>query len=109
MKLKNIILFVIIIGSIISCKQTKNSPAYKAFLTQEHRFVLNECELTYNENPFYIGMPLEEARALFGEESKTYRTAFYKGDSKRYYWESIGLEIIGSNTLVEKIYIYKTL
>ena len=106
MKLNNIILFVIIIGSIISCKQTKNSPAYKAFLTQEHRFVLNECELTYNEKPFYIGMPLEEARALFGEESNTYRggMSVYKNKTT-FFWKKKGLRLSVFDNIVK--YIYK--
>lgn len=82
------------------------SAAYKAYKSQKHRFVLNGCELTYNEKQLYIGMPLQKAIALLGKETKTYRTKFYPGDSKRYYWERIGIEIIGSNTLVEDIYIY---
>ncbi len=100
--------------ALTTCQSTKNSastidiqsPDYKAYKTQKHRFMLNGCELTYNEQPFYIGMPLNKVITMLGKESKTYRTEFYPGDSKRYYWEPIGIEIIGSNTLVEDIYIY---
>ncbi|CAA0191275.1 DUF7738 domain-containing protein [Tenacibaculum maritimum] len=66
--------YLIAILFLTSCKtsikkETKdtNSPAYKAFMAQKHRFELNGCELTYNGKPFRLGMSLKEFEKVFGD------------------------------------------
>ncbi|MBL4745204.1 MAG: hypothetical protein JKY08_02430 [Flavobacteriaceae bacterium] len=55
-----------------SCQISKNdsidaqSPDYKAYMAQQHRFALNGCELSYNKKPFRLGMTLQEAEQVFG-------------------------------------------
>lgn len=84
----------------------KKSEAYKAYLAQESRFTLNGCELTYNEQPFYIGMSLEEARKMFGKETHTYRSEFYRKNSKKYYWEDKGLALGIKDSKIWRMEIY---
>ncbi|MBL4746796.1 MAG: hypothetical protein JKY08_10565, partial [Flavobacteriaceae bacterium] len=90
-----------------SCKQTKNSPAYKAFLTQEHRFVLNECELTYNEKPFYIGMPLKDLQKTFGTDNINEENINnYKIDPYYLFYPKKGVMALIENHKLRDIYVY---
>jgi len=81
----------------------KNSTEYKAYMAQEHRFALNGCELTYNEKPFYIGMPLEEARKLFGKET---RSIYSKKNATRKLWSDMGLRLIFIDFKIAYIHIF---
>ncbi|MFL0102795.1 hypothetical protein V2762_03555 [Tenacibaculum maritimum] len=105
--------YLIAILFLTSCKtsikkETKetNSPAYKAFMAQKHRFELNGCELTYNGKPFRLGMSLKEFEKVFGNKKSSYSNEYYDKDTKKYFWESLGLEITVSKSFVKHIYVY---
>ncbi|CAA0230304.1 hypothetical protein [Tenacibaculum maritimum] len=105
--------YLITILFLTSCKtsikkETKetNSPAYKAFMAQKHRFELNGCELTYNGKPFRLGMSLKEFEKVFGNKKSSYSNEYYDKDTEKYFWESLGLEITVSKSFVKHIYVY---
>ena len=82
----------------------KNSTEYKAYMAQEHRFALNGCELTYNEKPFYIGMPLEEVRKLFGKETRSIK---YKSQmSILKLWGEMGLRLTFTDSKISYMHIF---
>ncbi|CAA0146765.1 Probable lipoprotein precursor [Tenacibaculum maritimum] len=107
--------YLITILFLASCKtsikkETKdtNSPAYKAFMAQKHRFELNGCELTYNGKPFRLGMSLKEFKKVFGvtewveeEDSKRNQIAPYF-----IYNKEKGIEVLVEDRKVKGVCIY---
>ena len=75
------IIYLNIILLLLSCNtnkientMNKNSPEYKAFMTQENRFEINACELKYNGKPFKLGMTIKEMENVFGKNGKKHKT-----------------------------------
>ena len=78
---------------------TKMLEAYK---NQKHRLAFNGCEMTYNEQPFELGMTIRELTGLFGS---------YDDFSRGFYtWKDIGITALidndENNENSETIYLY---
>ncbi|MFL0111863.1 hypothetical protein R5O11_03595 [Tenacibaculum maritimum] len=103
--------YLIAILFLTSCKtsikkETKdtNSPAYKAFMAQKHRFELNGCELTYNGKPFRLGMSLKEFEKVFGKYDKEH--LIVTRNERRMVWGAKSISVTFFKDKAIYIYLY---
>ncbi|WP_133534876.1 DUF7738 domain-containing protein [Tenacibaculum caenipelagi] len=79
---------------------------YQKFMTQEHRFELNGCNLKYNDKPFELGMSMQQFKEIFGNETSSYQSEFQDENTIKYFWKDLGLKITVFNSHITHIYIY---
>lgn len=88
-------MFLVYFLALLGCQSAKkntqtidtHSPEYKAYMAQQHRFAFNNCELTYNEKSFQLGMSLKEIEQLFGSDyERTYDDLIEYWNETLYVW-----------------------
>lgn len=106
-------LFLIINLSMLGCQPTtkkmrtmNDTPEYKKFTMQEHRFELNGCNLKYNGKPFRLGMSLQQFKEVFGNETSSYQSEYQDRNTVKYFWKHLGLKTTVFNSHITHIYIY---
>ncbi len=84
--------------------KAKDTPEVRAMLEafnkQEHRIEINECELRYNGNTFFLGSTLEDLKKIFGEPD--YNVGYAYG------WKKIKIEVLKEKETdsIDNIYVY---
>ncbi|CAM1348185.1 hypothetical protein TASCI_110013 [Tenacibaculum ascidiaceicola] len=107
-------LFLIINLSMLGCQPTtkkmrimNDTPEYKKFTMQEHRFELNGCNLKYNDKPFELGMSLQQFEQVFGENWVKEKIASENKSGPYFaYNKKKGMEIVIEKNKIRDIYIY---
>ncbi|WP_428740667.1 hypothetical protein [Tenacibaculum sp.] len=80
---------------------------YQKFMTQEHRFELNGCNLKYNGKPFELGMSVQQLEEVFGENwVKEKETSENENEPYFVYNKQKGMEIVIEKNKVRDIYIF---
>ena len=83
----------------------RKTKSYKTFKKQKNRFVLNPCEISYNEKKLYFGMDIGEVRKILGKETLISDKAF-NVEKLIHYWEDKGAMFFTWNEKVTYMKIY---